>query len=312
MPCLSLGELEMKIFMTGGTGFVGTSLTRKLVEQGHQLTILTRKISGDPSPSRGVSLIEGDPTKEGTWQEHVSGHEAVINLAGASIFRRWTKEAKAMIRDSRILTTKNLVEAMSARTGAETTLISTSAVGYYGFHGNEELDESHPPGDDFLASLSKDWEEAAIKAEMYGARVILCRFGIVLGKLGGALGQMTPLFKSGLGSPLGSGKQWFSWIHEQDLINVYLFLLDHKNLSGPINCMAPESVTNREFTKALGKALKRPTFMPAVPGFILKIIKGEFGNVLLKGQRVAPKKLSDAGFDFQFPRVNDALQDLLG
>jgi len=302
----------MKIFMTGGTGFVGTSLTRKLVEKGHLVTILTRKISGDTNPEEGVALIEGDPTKKGAWQEHVSGHEAVINLAGASIFRRWTKEAKAMIRDSRILTTKNLVEAMSARTGAETTLISTSAVGYYGFHGDEELDESHPPGDDFLASLCKDWEEAAIKAEQYGARVIICRFGIVLGRRGGALGEMMPLYKRGLGSPLGSGKQWFSWIHEQDLVNVYLFLLDHKNLSGPINCMAPEPVTNREFNKALGKALKRQTFMPAVPGFMVKIIKGEFGNVLLKGQRVAPKKLLDAGFNFQFPRVNDALRDLLG
>ena len=307
-----LGDLKMKIFMTGGTGFVGTSLARRLVEQGHQVTILTRKISGDPTPSNGVSLLEGDPTKEGPWQEQVASHEAVINLAGASIFRRWTKEAKVMIRDSRVLTTQNLVEAMRECKGEKTTLISTSAVGYYGFHGDEELDENDPPGDDFLASLSKDWEDAASKAEQYSARVIICRFGIVLGRRGGALSEMIPLFKIGLGSPLGSGKQWFSWIHEQDLVNVYLFLLDHKNISGPINCMAPESVTNREFTKALGTALKRPTFMPAVPGFMLKIIKGEFGNILLKGQRVVPKKLLDAGFDFQFPRVNDALQDLLG
>lgn len=301
----------MKIFMTGGTGFVGTSLAQKLLVKGHQITILTRKISDDTSTEEGTFLIEGDPTKKGAWQEHVCGHEVVINLAGASIFRRWTKEAKAIIRQSRLLTTENLVEAMGSCKGDETTLISTSAVGYYGFHGDEELDESHPPGDDFLAKLSKDWEDAANEAKQYGARVITCRFGIVLGRQGGALGQMIPLFKTGLGSPLGSGKQWFSWIHEQDLINVYLFLIDHKNLSGPINCMAPEPVTNREFTKALGMAMERPTFMPAVPGFMLKILKGEFGNVLLKGQRVVPKKLLDAGFEFQFPRLNDALHNLL-
>jgi uncharacterized protein (TIGR01777 family) len=236
----------------------------------------------------------------------------VINLAGASIFRRWTREAKAMIRDSRVLTTKNLVKAMRTYKGKETTLISTSAIGYYGFHGDEELDESYAPGDNFFASLSKDWEAAALQARQYGVRVLICRLGIVLGTRGGALGQMIPLFKMGLGSPLGTGEQWLSWIHEHDLVRIYLFLLGQEDLEGPINCTAPGPVKNREFTKALGEALKRPTFMPAVPGFMLKIIKGEFGNILLKGQRVVPKKLSDTGFDFQFPRINDALQDLIG
>jgi uncharacterized protein (TIGR01777 family) len=302
----------MKIFMTGGTGFVGTTLTQKLVEQGHQVTVLTRKISGAPISEKGVSLIEGDPTTEGAWQEQLSHHKAVINLAGASILRRWTREAKAMIRDSRVLTTKNLVKAMRACKDKDTTLISASAIGYYGFHGDEELDESYAPGNDFLALLSKDWEEEALQARQYGVRVLICRIGIVLGTRGGALGQMIPIFKMGLGSPVGTGEQWLSWIHEHDLVRIYLFLLDKKDLEGPVNCTAPGPVKNREFTKALGKALKRPTFMPAVPGFMLKIIKGEFGNVILKGQRVVPKKLSDAGFDFQFPRISDALQDLLG
>ena len=302
----------MEIFITGGTGFVGTTLAHRLVEQGHQLTVLTRKISGNMRPEIGISLIEGDPTKKGAWQEQISRHEAVINLAGASIFRRWTKQAKAMIRDSRVLTTKNLVEAMKTRQGKKTTLISTSAVGYYGFHDDEELEESNAPGDDFLASLSKDWEAAAMHARNYGVRVLICRLGIVLGTRGGALGQMIPLFKMGLGSPLGTGEQWFSWIHEQDLVRIYLFLLGQKDLQGPVNCTAPGSVKNRTFTKALGKALHRPTIMPAVPGFILKIIKGEFGNVLLKGQRALPKSLSNAGFDFQFPVIDDALQGLLG
>ena len=298
--------------MTGGTGFVGTTLTHRLVEQGHQVTVLTRKISGNMRPEIGVSVVEGDPTQKGDWQEQVSHHEAVINLAGASIFKRWTKTAKAMIHDSRILTTKNLVEAMKTRQGEETTLISTSAVGYYGFHNDEELEESNAPGDDFLASLSKDWEAAALHARNYGVRVLICRLGIVLGTRGGALGQMIPLFKTGLGSPLGTGEQWFSWIHEQDLVRIYLFLLAQKDIQGPVNCTAPGPVKNRAFTKALGKALHRPTFMPAVPGFMLKTIKGEFGNVLLKGQRVVPKSLLDAGFDFKFPGVDYALQSLLG
>ena len=302
----------MKIFMTGGTGFVGKTLTRKLVKQGHQVTVLTRKISEASIPEKGVSLIEGDPTTEGAWQEQVSHHKTMINLAGASILRRWTREAKTMIRNSRILTTKNLVKAMRACKDTETTLISASAVGYYGFRGDEQLDESCTPGNDFLAQLARDWEAEALQARQYGVRVLICRIGIVLGTRGGALGQMIPLFNKGLGSPLGSGEQWFSWIHEQDLVRIYLFLLDQKDLEGPVNCTAPSPVKNREFTKALGEALKKPTVMPAVPGFMLKIIKGEFGNVLLKGQRVVPKKLSDAGFDFQFPRITDALHDLIG
>jgi uncharacterized protein (TIGR01777 family) len=301
----------MKIFMTGGTGFVGTTLTRKLVDQGHHVTVLTRKIKKDQINVKGVSFIEGDPTREGEWQKQAVDHEAFINLAGSSIFRRWNHKAKALMRDSRVLTTKNLVEALKGREGKETILISTSAVGYYGFHDDEELDENSAPGEDFLASLSKDWEAAAMQAEHYGVRVLICRLGIVLGAKGGALGEMIPIFKKGLGSPIGSGEQWFSWIYEQDLVEIYLFLLGRKDLSGPVNCTAPEPVKNKAFTKALGKALGRPAFMPSVPAFVIKLMKGEFGTVLLKGQRVFPKRLSEAGFHFRFPQIRDALQDLL-
>jgi len=168
-----------------------------------------------------------------------------------------------------------------------------------------------PGGNDFLASITREWEAAALEAERHGIRVLLCRFGIVLGSRGGALNQMVPLFKKGLGSPLGSGKQWFSWIHEQDLVNVYLFLLEQKNISGPINCTAPQPIRNREFTKTLGKTLGRPTFMPAVPGFVIKLKMGEFGSVLLNGQKVLPKRLLDMGFSFQFSNIDEALEDLL-
>jgi uncharacterized protein (TIGR01777 family) len=301
----------MRVFMTGGTGFVGTTLTRQLVAKGHEVGILTRNISRDRTPEQGVTFLQGDPTKKGSWQNQAAGYDIFINLAGASIFRRWTKEAKILMRESRIQTTRNLVNTLSGRKGRDTVLLSTSAVGYYGFHEDETLDEGSPPGNDYLATMALDWEKEALRAEEFGVRVLTCRFGIVLGRSGGALAQMVPLFRKGLGSALGSGKQWFSWIHEQDLVNIFLFLLEQQSLSGPVNFTAPEPVTNREFTKALGKALGRYTFLPAVPGIVLRIIKGEFGTVLLKGQRVIPKKLLDAGFHFQFATIRDALTDLV-
>ena len=301
----------MRVFMTGGTGFVGTALSRQLVAQGHEVSILTRNSSSDRVAGGGVIFIHGNPTKVGPWQDQAAEHDVCINLAGASIFRRWTQKAKTLMRESRLLTTKNLVAALEGRKGRDTVLLSTSAVGYYGFHEDEIQDEGSPPGDDYLANLARDWEKEALRAEQYGVRVLICRFGIVLGRDGGALGQMVPLFRKGLGSALGSGNQWFSWIHEQDLVNIFSFLLEQKDLSGPINLTAPEPVTNTAFTKALGRALGRPTFLPAVPGFVLKMIKGEFGTLLLKGQRVIPKRLIDAGFRFQFPAIKDALNDLV-
>ena len=302
----------MRVFMTGGTGFVGTMLSRELVPKGHQIGILTRSISKDRKPGEGVSFIQGDPTREGPWQEQAAEYDVFINLAGASIFRRWSKKAKILMRASRILTTRNLVNALAVRNGGGKVLLSTSAVGYYGFHEDEILDEGSPPGNDYLATLAVDWEREALRAEDFGTRVLLCRFGIVLGKNGGALAQMVPLFRRGLGSVLGSGKQWFSWIHEQDLVSIFLFLLDQESLSGPINFTAPDPVTNRELTRALGTALGKPAFLPVVPGFILKMVKGEFGTILLKGQKVIPKKLLDAGFRFRFPTIVDALSDLVG
>jgi uncharacterized protein (TIGR01777 family) len=302
----------MKIFMTGGTGFVGTTLTRKLTQEGHQVTILTRVLTEDSPLRQGVTYVEGDPTEKGAWQKSVPEHEVIINLAGASIFRRWSESAKETIRDSRIHTTQNLVEALAARKGKETLLISTSAIGYYGFHEDEELVEESAPGEHFLASLAQEWESAAFKAEAFGAKVALLRFGIILGKDGGALRQMVPLFKMCLGTPLGSGEQWFSWIHEDDLAGIYSHLITQRNVSGPINCTAPNPVRNMELTKTLGDVLGKPTFLPAVPGFMLRIIMGEFGSVLLEGQKVLPKRLLDVGFRFKFPKIRKALQDLLG
>ena len=295
--------------MTGGTGFVGTSLSSRLVQDGHGVTILTRS-SKDLSRSKpGISYLQGDPTVKGPWQENVKNFDAIINLAGASIFSRWTDDHKRAIRESRMGTTRNLVEAIPSSLDKKITLFSTSAVGYYGFHGDEELIEESPPGNDFLARLSIDWEGEALKAKEKGARVVITRFGIVLGEKGGALGQMVPLFKKFVGGPIGGGKQWFSWIHIKDLAEAFVFLMKHPEISGPMNLCAPNPVRNKDLAKTLGKVLHRPSFMPA-PGFMIKLFLGEFGSVILEGQRVVPRRLLDHGFVFQYPDIGKALQSL--
>jgi uncharacterized protein (TIGR01777 family) len=303
----------MKIFFTGGTGFVGAYLTRRLAQQGHEITILTRSSGAQGRSSGEISFVTGDPLKPGNWQQMLFDHDAIINLAGGSIFRRWTKKARKTIRDSRILVTRHVVDALTDDSLEAKTrvLISASAVGYYGSsHKDDEIDESSPSGNDFLAELARDWESEACKGESAGLRVVTTRFGVVLGRNGGALKQMLPAFRKGLGSPLGSGKQWFPWIHEEDLFNIMTFLLNKDTLSGPVNCTAPNPVTNREMSKSLAKTLHRP-LLPSVPGFVIKTALGEFGNVLLKGQRVIPKRLLENGFSFSFPTLPEALDDLL-
>jgi uncharacterized protein (TIGR01777 family) len=301
----------MKILVTGGTGFVGTSLAGGLIREGHKVTVLTRTARADHARLDGPSYLIGNPSEEGEWQQRVAEHEVIINLAGASIFTRWTQSAKKSIRESRTLTTQHLVQALSKKGGRVKHLLSTSAVGYYGFRKDEDLDEQSPPGEGFLASLSREWESAALEAESFGVTVTLLRFGVVLGRDGGALKQMIPLFKYWLGSPLGTGKQWFSWIHEEDLVRIFLYLLSQKIASGPFNCTSPEPVRNEKMTEMLGQVLGKPTFMPAVPEFVIRIILGEFGTVLVKGQKAMPRRLLDLGFQFRFPEIRGALEDLL-
>jgi hypothetical protein len=298
----------MNIFITGGTGFVGKGLTQRLIDSGHRVTLLTRSLRKIGSHPPEVSLVEGDSTRKGDWQKSVSEHEAVINLAGASIFSRWTPEMKRILRESRILTTRNLVEAFEG--SGVRTFFSTSAIGYYGFHEDEELTESSPPGSDFLAQLAVDWEKEALKAEISGVRVVLTRFGIVLGEEGGALGQMVPMFQKYLGGPLGSGRQWFSWIHRKDLTQAFLFLLSKHGISGPVNFTAPNPVRNRDLAAALGRVLNRPARLPA-PGFMLRLVLGEFGSILLEGQKVIPGKLLQGGFQFRYPKIEEALAEIL-
>jgi uncharacterized protein (TIGR01777 family) len=300
----------MKVFITGGTGFLGSALTAKLLAKGHTVAILTRSAKGRVLQP-GATFIEGNPLLNGTWQDEAAQHDVLINLAGASIFCRWSEKNKKSIRDSRILTTRNLVEAISLQTEKEITLLNGSAVGYYGFRNGEEQDEAGLPGHDFLAQLVQDWEAEATRAEQFGARVVLCRIGVILGKDGGALSRMLAIFKWGLGSRLGSGAQWFSWVALHDLVNIFLFLMENKTISGPVNCSAPHPVTNREMTMSLGKALHRPVFLPAIPSFILQAVMGEFSDVFLKGQKVIPQKLLESGFVYKYPLIDKAFADLV-
>jgi uncharacterized protein len=300
----------MKILIAGGTGFVGTQLASRFVQDGNEVTILTRSRKGPEKGPGGISYLQGDPTQKGPWQGAIKEHDAIINLAGASIFSKWTEEHKKAIKESRVSTTRNIVEGIPSPPEKKVSLFSTSAVGYYGFHGDEELAENSPPGNDFLAHIAVEWEGEALKARDKGARVVITRFGIVLGERGGTLSQMIPLFKKYIGGPIGSGKQWFSWIHIKDLAEAFVFLLKHPEIIGPVNVCSPNPVRNRDLARALGKALHRPSFFPA-PGFMVKLVLGEFGSVILEGQRVIPRRLLESGFVFQYADIERALQDIV-
>jgi len=300
----------MKVFMTGGTGFVGTYLSRELAQAGHAITILSRRAHPSAPARAGISFLTGDPTREGPWMAAVPEHDWIINLAGASIFDRWTEARKKEIMESRERTTRNLVAALAAGDRRQ-LFCSTSAVGIYGPRGEEELTEDSPTETGFLGELAKTWEAEALKAQDLGMRVVVTRFGVVLGRNGGALSQMAPLFKKFIGGPIGSGGQWFSWIHQADLARAFRFIQENPQISGPVNFTAPNPVRNRDLARALGRVLHRPSFMPT-PAFMLRLVLGEFADTLLTGQKVLPKRLLDAGFKFEFPTVDAALADLLG
>lgn len=300
----------MRTLIVGGNGFVGSHLTPFLVEKGFDVTVMARRPDRGAKLPSEVKMLAADATKPGEWQAQVTKFDLVINLAGVSVFKRWDDAYKKLLRDTRILTTRNLVDAIPRDSERKITLINTSGAGYYGSTGDEELTESAPPGSDFLARLAQDWEAEAFKAQEKGVRVVVTRFGIILGKGGGALAQMTLPFKFFAGGPLGHGRQWVPWMHVQDLCRAELFLIEHDTIKGPVNLSAPVPVRNVELAKAIGKGLNRPAFMPA-PSFMMKLVLGEFGSVILEGQRAIPKVLLDSGFRFQFPTIDEALKNLL-
>ncbi len=298
----------MQVLITGGTGFVGRHLARGFLDQGHAVTLVGSSYGEHGACAGACRTLQADTSRPGNWQQSAAEADLIINLTGRTIFKRWTPRYKQQIYDSRILTTRNIVAALPP--GRSVVLVSTSAVGYYGDGRDALLPETAPAGNDFLARLSVDWEQAALGALAKGARVVLARFGIVLAADGGALAKMLPPFRLFAGGPIGSGRQWFPWIHMADLVAAIEFLAGRGDLSGAFNLCSPQPVTNRELAQALGHSLGRPAIMPT-PGLALKLLMGEMAGVLLAGQRAVPERLTAAGFQFQFPRLDQALADLL-
>jgi uncharacterized protein (TIGR01777 family) len=298
----------MNYFITGGLGFVGHHLCDFLLQKGNRVTAVGLSKNPELIDHPDFHYISADLTREGAWQQELGDQEVIVNLAGKSIFKRWTDKYKQQIYDSRILTTRNLVDALPP--GSRTVLCSASAVGYYGSCGDELLTEEAPPGDDFLAEIGKDWEREALQAQDKGIRVVLTRFGIILDKDGGAMAKMIPAFRCFLGGPLGNGEQWFPWIHMQDLVSAYQFVIEHPEAGGAINFCAPQPVRNKELAAKLGAALNRPAFMPA-PAFMIKLLLGEFGQSLLNSQRAVPEKLEDLGFQFKYADMDSALREIV-
>ena len=298
----------MRVFISGGTGFVGQKLSRHLLDQGHEVTATGQRAAQTVIDHPRFRYVSADTTQPGSWQQSVSDAEWVINLAGKSIFGRWNVAYKTQLQQSRLLTTRHIVDAIS--TQHPPLFFSASAVGYYGEQGNSVITEETPAADDFLGGLAVDWEQAALEAQSKGCRVVLARFGVVLGKGGGAMEQMVTPFKWFVGGPMGSGQQWFPWIHTTDLVNAVEFIARQNDLEGPFNFCAPNPVRNTDLAKALGRALGRPALMPA-PAIMLKLVLGEFADTLLVSQRVIPQRLLDAGFKFQYADIETAFTDLV-
>ena len=301
----------MKILLAGGTGFVGNALRESLIEKGHEVLILTRQSGKENHPGIRTRYVYWSPPQEGVWEKELEGTDAVINLAGESIAnKRWSRDQKRKIRESRTESTKALIDGIQKARRKPPVFLNASAVGYYGPRGEEEINEDAGAGHDFLAETCKAWEAEALGAENLGIRSIRLRIGIVLEKGGGALAKMLPPFKLGLGGPLGTGRQWMSWIHRKDLIALIHFLLENKDARGVYNATAPHPVTMLEFAGTLGRVLHRPAFFP-VPGFALKILLGEMADMLLTGQRVLPKRVLWAGYSFKFSSLEPALKEIL-
>ena len=303
----------MRVIVTGGTGFIGSALCRELLAAGHLPVVLSR----DPQRAlarlgAGVEAARWEPGRGGDWQQTLDGADAVINLAGESIAAgRWTAARKAAIRDSRVASTRSLVEAIGRAGRRPKVLLNASATGYYGPRGDDPVTEDDSPGDDFLARVCRDWEAEARAAEAFGVRVALVRTGVVLGRGGGALARLLPPFKLFIGGPLGNGRQGFPWVHLADVIGVYLWALQDEAATGPLNATGPRPITNKQFCQALGRVLGRPCWAP-VPGLALKLLLGEMAEaLLLQGRKVLPARTEQLGYRFKFPTAEAALRDIL-
>ena len=307
----------MRLVIAGGTGFLGAPLAEMYAEEGHDVRVLTRSLMAgdtrhDPGTGMpGITRVGWTPDgKSGPWASVLEGASAVINLAGESLAaKRWNPARKAQMRDSRIRATRSLAAALKAASTPPPVFISGSAVGYYGPSGDGPLNETSPPGRDFLAQLCQDWEREALAAARNDLRIVLLRTGIVLERSGGALPQMMLPFRFFAGGKIGSGRQYVSWIHRLDWVEIVRWLVQSQAVSGPVNATAPEPVTNKRLTKAIGHAMRRPALVP-VPGFALKLAVGELADSLLTGQRVLPTVAQKNGYHFRYPDIDQAFRGM--
>ena len=308
----------MKLLLTGCTGFIGRELIPLLIKEGHSLTVISRQSKGKIQTipnDQNINFIQMNPAESSSWdkeeiQNSLKSCEGVINLAGEPIAeKRWTTDHCKEITNSRIETTKNLIKSLRNLRKPPKVLINASAIGFYGSHPQTEFTEENIQGDDFLANLCKEWESSA-KNKPRATRLLIVRIGIVLAKDGGALGKMLPIFRAGLGGPIGDGKQWMSWIHRTDLCNLINESVKNSAWSGVVNGVAPNPVRMSEFSNSLGKSLGRPSLI-AVPGPILKLLLGDGARVVLEGQNVKPQRLNKLKFKFSFPSIKVAFKDIL-
>lgn len=301
----------MRVTVTGATGLIGSKLVAELKARGDEVTVLSR----DPDKARGtvapgVLVVGWDPASGPAPREALDGRDGVVHLAGEPIAQRWSDDAKRKIRSSREIGTRNLVAGLRAADPRPGVLVSSSGVNYYGFHGDEVLTEQSAPASDFLAEICKVWEREAEAASDAGVRVVRIRTGVVLDADGGALKTMLPPFKLGVGGPVAGGDQYLSWVHVDDVVGLMVAALDHGTWHGALNATAPEPVTNRAFSKALGRALKRPAVAP-VPGVAVKLLYGEMAELVTRGQRVVPECALSLGYTFRHPDLDEALRSVL-
>lgn len=305
----------MKVAITGATGFVGTRLVEQLAKAQHQIMVLSRNAAHarrvfPASAFPSLEVVEYTPLQSGAWQAAIAGCDAVVNLAGAPIAEsRWTAERKQEILDSRKIGTQKIVEAIANANPKPAVLVNSSAIGYYGTSETATFDETSPSGNDFLAQVCQAWEAEAEAVRATGTRLVILRTGIVLG-MGGAIEKMLLPFKLFAGGPIGSGRQWFSWIHRDDLVNLIMAALTDANLNGTYNATAPNPVRMTEFSHTLGQVLHRPSWLP-VPPFALEALLGDAAHVVLEGQQVLPKRTQESGFTFQYKTVKPALENIL-
>ncbi|MGF1590304.1 MAG: TIGR01777 family oxidoreductase [Pleurocapsa sp.] len=304
----------MKIAITGATGLVGSRLVAQLNQKGHQILVFTR----NPSKAQRVfsaaafsslEIVQYTPQESGDWQQRVSGCDAVINLAGEPIAERWSPQQKEAIMASRQIGTRKLVEAIAMAESKPQVLVSGSAIGYYGTSETAAFDETSNSGNDFLAQVCQNWEQEAQKVKELGVRLVILRIGIVLAN-GGALGKMIGPFKMFAGGPIGSGKQWFSWIHRDDLVNLICQAVEQEEMSGVYNATAPNPVRMGKLCQTLGEVMNRPSWLP-VPDLVLEILLGDGAIVVLEGQQVLPKQTQATGFTYQYPELKSALAEIV-